>query len=151
MADSMNYKDWYYKASRDIKAADIFFKAEEAEEDFDYSISSFHCQQCIEKYLKGYILKKTGKLLEGHNLTFLCRKATYIDSFLDKFKDGCKYVDKFYIEPRYPADILIINKKDARDCIDIACRISGYILEHENAVNTEMQVAVDDDEEEMER
>jgi HEPN domain-containing protein len=150
MADSMNYKDWYYKASRDIKAADILFKAEEAEEDFDYSTPAFHCQQCVEKYLKGYILKKTGELLVGHNLTVLCRKATYIDSFLGKFKDGCKHIDKFYIEPRYPADILIVNKKDARDCIDIANRISGYILEQENAVNTEMQAIDDEDEEDME-
>lgn len=44
-----------------------------------YNLSAFHCQQAIEKGLKGYILFRTGNLVDGHNLTWLCKQAVKLD------------------------------------------------------------------------
>ncbi|MCL2053569.1 MAG: HEPN domain-containing protein [Oscillospiraceae bacterium] len=128
MADSVNYKDWYFKASKDLEwAHHIIFIEEEADVP-DFSGAAFHSQQCIEKYLKGYILKETGELFEGHNLSFLCKRASRIDVTFRNYVDGCDFVNKFYIQPRYPADIVIINRYDGEECVKIAKEISEYIV-----------------------
>jgi len=133
MADSLNYKEWYYKAKIDIKSAKILFDAEESEEQLDYSIVAFHCQQCIEKYLKGYYLKVTGKLLgKTHNLEFLCTQVAKADDSIKRFVDDCKYVNEFYIEPRYPADFAIVNSEEGRNCLNAANKIHNFILGLEN-------------------
>lgn len=82
---------------------------------------AFHCQQAMEKMLKGWLLKTTDELFDGHSLVFLCRKAIAAGAPLkDKLRD-CAYVNQFYIETRYPSDSYIpVSEKEAQDCIDAA-------------------------------
>lgn len=97
MADSRIYEDWLAKARTDLESARILF-----EHGGDYATVAFHCQQAIEKGLKGFILKSSKQLKDGHSLIYLCRKASaYNDDFEPYFKD-CAYVNQFYIESRYP-------------------------------------------------
>ena len=78
----------------------------------------------IEKGLKGFILKASKQLKDGHSLIYLCRKASaYNDDFEPYFKD-CAYVNQFYIESRYPADVPeALTKQDAEQCLSIAERV----------------------------
>ena len=78
----------------------------------------------IEKGLKGFILKASKQLKDGHSLIYLCRKASaYNDDFEPYFKD-CAYVNQFYIESRYPADVPeALTKQDAKQCLSIAERV----------------------------
>lgn len=80
--------------------------------------------QAIEKGLKGFILKASKQLKDGHSLIYLCRKASaYNDDFEPYFKD-CAYVNQFYIESRYPADVPeALTKQDAEQCLSIAERV----------------------------
>ena len=71
MGDSLRYKDWFEKAAHDLRGAEILM-----EHDGGNDLVAFHCQQAMEKMLKGWLLKMTGELLDGHSLVFLCRKAT---------------------------------------------------------------------------
>ena len=71
MGDSLRYKDWFEKAAHDLRGAEILM-----EHDGGNDLVAFHCQQAMEKMLKGWLLKTTGELLDGHSLVFLCRKAT---------------------------------------------------------------------------
>jgi HEPN domain-containing protein len=140
MVDSTNYKDWYYKAKKDREYAEILFMAEEKGDNLDYSGASFHCQQCIEKYLKGYFLKKMGEFLpKVHNLSVLCKKVAKIDSAFIDFGKGCDYVNNFYFESRYPADFFIVNRDEALRCLDIANKIHDFISETENQENQEKE------------
>ena len=61
--DSRRYFDWLFHANLDFLAAKNLIKDTRC-----YSLASFHCQQCIEKALKGYLLFKKHKLYDGHNL-----------------------------------------------------------------------------------
>ena len=76
------------------------------------------------KGLKGFILKASKQLKDGHSLIYLCRKASaYNDDFEPYFKD-CAYVNQFYIESRYPADVPeALTKQDAEQCLSIAERV----------------------------
>ena len=95
MADSRIYKDWLAKAHIDLDSARILYA-----HGGDYATVAFHCQQAIEKGLKGFILKASKQL-----------------------KD-CAYVNQFYIESRYPADVPeALTKQDAEQCLSIAERV----------------------------
>ncbi len=123
LVDTKRYNEWIEMAKKDLKGANILY-----EHDGDFGLVCFHCQQAIEKYLKGYLIFRTGFLQDGHNLVKLCKKASNFDSgFKDYFKD-CAFVNAFYIETRYPAeDPLIVSKEDAEECLSITRKIIDMI------------------------
>lgn len=69
------------------------------------NMTAFHCQQCAEKALKGFILARENQPVDGHNLTWLCKRATRIDGRFAQWLDESAALNKFYIETRYPTDI----------------------------------------------
>ena len=69
-SDSCFYYKWLDKALCDLQAARLLLTY-----GGDHYNIAFHCQQAIEKALKGYLLFRTGRHFDGHNLTYLCRQA----------------------------------------------------------------------------
>lgn len=99
--DSRHYFDWLEKASQDIRAARaLIIYGEDTN-----NAAAFHCQQCIEKSLKAYLLYKTKKSYDGHNLTFLCRQAVNSDRYFIDWLDESAVLNRYYIETRYPSDL----------------------------------------------
>lgn len=110
-------------AKQDMRSAKILF-----EHDADNGIVCFHCQQAIEKYLKGFLIRITGELQEGHNLVKLCKKSIAYDKALNEFIKDMAFVNTYYIETRYPAeDPLLVSKEDAEECIKIAVKVIDKI------------------------
>jgi HEPN domain-containing protein len=98
-SDSRRYFDWLERAGEDVISAHILLGDGRC-----YSNSAFHCQQGIEKALKAYILFRTGILPDGHNLTWLCKRAVALDSSFRQWLDESSVLNHCYIETRYPAD-----------------------------------------------
>ena len=125
--DSRRYLDWYDKALKDFRGAEILYDS-----DADNSLVAFHCQQAIEKMLKGYILKNTEQLIEGHSLIFLLRRASRFDDEIRKFTKDCAFVNQFYIETRYPADIPDeVDDFEENECVQTTKEVLKYIAEKE--------------------
>ncbi|MCK9479783.1 MAG: HEPN domain-containing protein [Firmicutes bacterium] len=123
MADSTRHLDWYDKAEKDLKGAQILFRYKG-----DNSLVAFHCQQAIEKAFKGYILKYSQQLIEGHSLTYLCKQASKFDEKVNSFLKDCAFVNQFYIETRYPADLPTeTSGEDAQECIKVAEKVINHI------------------------
>jgi len=99
-SDSRRYYDWLDRAEEDMYAASVLMK-----EDNCYLTCAFHCQQAIEKALKAYVLFKSTRLLDGHNLTWLCRQAIRYDKKFIQWLDESASLNRCYIETRYPTDI----------------------------------------------
>lgn len=97
--DSKRYFDWLYHSHQDNLAAKLL-----SDDVRCYNAVAFHCQQCIEKALKAYLLYKTRRLYDGHNLTWLCRQAANIDTHFMRWLSKCSNLNRYYIETRYPAD-----------------------------------------------
>ena len=108
---------------KDIRGARILF-----EHDADHGLVCFHCQQAIEKYLKGYLILKTGVLQEGHSLIKLCKKAIEFNKgFKDLIKD-CAFVNAYYIETRYPSeDPFNVTEEEVEMCFSIVDNIVKFI------------------------
>ena len=119
--DSKRYYDWIYHASLDMMSAEALCNEPKL-----YYCAAFHCQQCIEKALKGYLLFKIRKLLDGHNLTWLCKQAAMMDNSFVQWLDESAVLNRYYIETRYPADIpLDINAETMASLI----KMSGDMME----------------------
>jgi len=65
-------------------------------------IICFHCQQCVEKYLKAFIVKHHGEIKKTHNLEELCKVCTVIDGGFIAISDLCIDLTDFAVEIRYP-------------------------------------------------
>lgn len=98
--DSTRYYDWLDKAGDDFASAQHLREYEEC-----YNNAAFHCQQAIEKALKAYILIKSDILVEGHNLTWLCKRAMKYDEVFENWLEQSASLNKCYVETRYPADL----------------------------------------------
>ncbi|GAB6153651.1 hypothetical protein JCM17380_24010 [Desulfosporosinus burensis] len=123
MVDSDKYNEWFVMAQKDLRSAKILF-----DHDADNEIICFHCQQTLEKYLKGYLIFVTGELQEGHNLLKLCKKALLYDNKFTEFLKDMAFVNAFYIETRYPAiDPLIVSQEDTEECLRIVDRVLARI------------------------
>ncbi len=98
--DSLYYYKWLDKALSDLQSARILLTW-----GGDPMAVAFHCQQAIEKALKGYLLFKIGRHFDGHNLTFLCRQAANVDDRFVSYLAESTALNNYYIETRYPTDV----------------------------------------------
>jgi len=106
-------------AKKDIRGSKILF-----DNGADGELICFHCQQAIEKYFKGYLIYKTGRLIEGHNLVKLCKRVMLYDQSFCEFIKEMAFVNAFYIETRYPSiEPLFVSKEDVILCLDIMGRV----------------------------
>ena len=125
MVDSLRYNEWLEKASRDLKSAKVL-----KQNDCGNDIVAFHCQQAIEKSLKAYLLKQTGHIVEGHSLNYLCKESINYNIEFKRWLKDCAFVNQYYIETRYPADVpLVISDDEADECISIAEEFYKMIIE----------------------
>jgi HEPN domain-containing protein len=121
--DSRKYFDWLEISARDLLAARLLIELEQC-----YDIAAFHCQQCIEKSLKAYIIDRTGILVDGHNLTWLCRQAMKHNSAFKRWMDKTAQMNRLYIETRYPSDIdLMFNDEKINQVYETAKDIYDFI------------------------
>lgn len=133
--DSKHFYDWVDRAAEDMIAARILM-----EDDRCYNVCAFHCQQAIEKALKAFILLNTGELVDGHNLSWLCKRAIKLDSKFHEWLDESAVLNKCYIETRYPTDLPFeIQESDIREAYKMAFDMFEFICQQ-----------VDEDVDEME-
>ena len=122
--DSHFYYKWLDKALCDLQCARLLLTY-----GGDHYNIAFHCQQAIEKALKGYLLYRTGKHFDGHNLTYLCRQAIHLDpDAFTEYLDESAALNDLYIETRYPTDLPFeISETEVRRFLDMADRMFGAI------------------------
>lgn len=128
--DSRRYHDWLDRAREDITCARLLLT-----DDNCYNSAAFHCQQTLEKALKSYILLKSNILVDGHSLTWLCKRAAKYDGFFTEYLEACAALNKCYIETRYPADIpLEMEYKRVKEYYDASKQLFLRICEEVDSV-----------------
>jgi HEPN domain-containing protein len=89
---------WVRKAEHDILAARHLLKLRPVLTDE----ICFHCQQCIEKYLKGMLAEHMLPIQKTHDLTVLISQLMPTDPTLRPMRRGLKGVTRYAVEYRYP-------------------------------------------------
>jgi Uncharacterized conserved protein related to C-terminal domain of eukaryotic chaperone, SACSIN len=123
MVDTLKYNECFSMGDKDLKGAKILY-----EYDGDLGLVCFHLQQAVEKYIKGFLVYKTGMLQNGHNLFKLCKVASNDDKEFNKFLKDYAFLNAYYIETRYPAEeALMAVKEDVEESLKIAENIIEYV------------------------
>jgi HEPN domain-containing protein len=97
MADPQLVQEWLDKAEEDFG-----FAASVIKESPYYAQICFHFHQAPEKYLKAHIIAHDLKFEKIHDLPVFLEICTQHDSGLQMILDDCKFLNRYYIEARYP-------------------------------------------------
>lgn len=102
MASSIIVKSWFKKANGDLKT--VRFLTSNPDDDV-LEACAFHCQQSIEKSLKGFLTAKKVRFAKIHDLRELAQAAIEVDPKLDFIKQNSKLLAKitdYAVSYRYP-------------------------------------------------
>jgi len=121
--DRNDWLKWIEYAENDFEAAKILSLQVIPK----LEIVCYHCQQCAEKMLKGYIASKNGKLQKTHDLVVLCETCATYDTDFEKIIVNCSDLTIYSSEVRYP-NILDIENYHMQNAILDAIQIKEFVL-----------------------
>ena len=97
MADRQLIEEWLNKADEDFGFADSVMK-----ESSYFAQICYHFHQSAEKYLKAHIIAYDLEFQKIHDLPVLLKICIQRDAGLQIILDDCKFLNRYYIEARYP-------------------------------------------------
>jgi HEPN domain-containing protein len=97
MAESRLVDEWLEKAEEDFQ-----FAASVLEDSTFYAQICFHFHQAAEKYLKAFIVARDLEFQKIHDLLVLLKLCSTIEPRLLEIQGDCKFLNRYYIDTRYP-------------------------------------------------
>ena len=115
---------WFRKASQDLAAARL---------DLDASVpliedALFHCEQAIEKSIKGYLFWHDTPFRKTHDLREISGAAVSIDSSLEPLLRSASPLGIYAVIFRYPGDAGEPSLEEGEEALDLARRVHDEIL-----------------------
>ncbi len=114
--------EWFEKGNHDLRAAEVIFR--QGEPLFD--IVCFHTQQCVEKYLKGFLSFHEIEVRKTHDLVELLGECSNVDPSFGQWIEACALLTIYAIEPRYP-DSPEHSAEEAKDALSSAARLKEFV------------------------
>ena len=93
-----------------------------------FEIVCFHCQQFVEKYLKGFLVSKGQEPPYIHDLVKLTALCEAENPELGQIKQKCIILTQYGVQPRYPSGMQIIEEDMVR-ALHFAEEIKVFIQE----------------------
>jgi HEPN domain-containing protein len=118
--------EWVEKANNDLLNAEIILKSNFTKKPYD--TVCFHCQQAVEKYLKGYLFKNSVVFPKTHVLEDLIKACSKIDPQFDTFLDQAGALSDYAVEMRYPDDYFMPSEQEAKEAFGTAVEIKKLVL-----------------------
>ena len=114
--------EWFRFADSDLASADylqgMFPKPIE--------IICYHCQQSVEKFLKGYLIfNGINEPPKTHNLVELCESAAKFEKSFQEIAQICGILTRYGVLSRYPRE-LEISESDIKNAINYARQIRDF-------------------------
>jgi HEPN domain-containing protein len=125
MANQANtYKDWYMLAGKDHSVA-LHLAA--TMHPIPTEIICYHCQQTVEKYLKGVLALNGEEPPYTHDLAELCKACEkYLPEF-SEISQSCSIISQFGIQPRYD-NAMNITEADMRSVLRYVDLIKIFLI-----------------------
>ena len=114
---------WADKADNDIRNAEYVLTMRE---DCPFDTVAYHCQQCVEKYLKAILISREEAVPRTHDLVVLFNLATKAVS-LDLDIQDVQPLNRYSIEARYPGDWEYIDEQEVKAALEMAKRARATI------------------------
>jgi HEPN domain-containing protein len=119
--------EWFKKADNDIRTAEITISAESPPLD----TICFHCQQCAEKYLKGFLVFYEIECEKIHDLDEILDLCKQVDASFEDLRNYTYILNPFGVDIRYPENNFMVEYTidDAKEAILSAKRVKEFVLE----------------------
>jgi HEPN domain-containing protein len=91
-------REWVAKAQSDLRTAERLLETQPTFRD----TGCFHCQQAVEKLLKGFLLHHGVATPKVHVLGMLFDLCEPVDSVIAALRNDCEPLSRFAVEVRYP-------------------------------------------------
>jgi HEPN domain-containing protein len=86
-------------------------------------------QQCVEKYLKAFLIFHGKEIRKTHIIEELIRECIEIDSsFQQLFEIKAHTLTDFAVELRYPSDVSLPSNEETEEAIEITKKVRQFVL-----------------------
>ncbi len=116
--------EWVEKAEGDFATAEREYRARKNP---NHDAVCFHAQQCIEKYMKGALVKVGIAYSKTHDLNYLLDLIVPHEPMLEAYRDVLEVVTQYAASFRYPGDSA--DREMAREALLICRRIRKDLRE----------------------
>lgn len=93
-----------------------------------FSSATYHCQQCAEKTLKGYLSFKDEPITKVHDLIKLLEQCMKLDDDFEKLYPFARKLNPFSTKFRYPTEFDIPDLEKTTVVIEYAECIMNFVL-----------------------
>lgn len=120
MKNNDNKFEWFDIAKMDLESAKYLCGMQPLPKE----IICYHCQQTVEKMLKGFIAINGGEIIKTHDLIALNKRCIEYHTDFNHIMDLCIELVDYCVNVRYPYHLEITNE-DTNIAIQSAERVWG--------------------------
>ena len=110
---------WIQKAEADLNAAEKLCTFP----DVLAEVVCFHCQQAVEKALKGFLISRNKEIGKIHDLVLLIEECSECDPSFKVYLRECSELNSYAVDVRYPGPNDSSTEDDARKALKYALSI----------------------------
>ena len=119
-------RNWFIKAEHDLKTGVDEMRTTDPATD----TVCFHMQQCVEKYLKGFLAFHEQEIKKIHNLTVILADCVRVDSaFAELVAKQVDILTPHATVLRYPDDFYMPSMQETEDALQLAVEVKRFVLE----------------------
>lgn len=115
-------KAWLIKATHDLAAAEKLGQ----DPDSYLDVAIYHCQQAVEKALKGFLAFYDEDFSKTHDLRALTAQACQLEASFSDWQREASLLTPYAVEFRYPGPLL----EPSREEFDEASSAAKHMYEH---------------------
>ncbi len=115
-------REWFKKADHDLDAVNDILSGSGHSD-----VAGVLLQQCVEKYLKGYLISKGWKLIKTHDLKQLLDEAVKYNSSFNGFYDLLDRLTGYYFEEKYPFGETEVTSEEIKENLITAKKLINLI------------------------
>lgn len=123
MKRNKNVDEWVEKAEGDYETVVDLRKKRRRRQNY---IIAFHCQQCVEKYLKALLTSYEIEFPKQHDLEALLVLLLQKDPMINPIRDDLKELTPFAVNFRYPGEE--IAKEEVGQAVRIMKRLRVRVI-----------------------
>lgn len=117
-------RSWFVKSAADLLAARVDLSAGRTL----FGDAAFHCQQAVEKAIKGFLCWHDVPFRKTHDLVELSAQCLEIDPSSEKVLRGAAYLTEYAWRFRYPGDPEWPSRSEVDEAISVATRACDNLI-----------------------
>ncbi len=115
-------REWVQKAEGDFNTAQRELRARKRP---NYDSACFHCQQCTEKYPKGFLVRLGVPFRPIHDLEILLDLIVPVDREFQHLRDSLLLLNDYAVDFRYPGSTA--TKEKAREAFAAVRSVRSFV------------------------